>query len=56
MTWWQALIQAGAVAGGSGQGVWDEGEIGVTIPTELVEGSELEAHPIPEPRVPNLEL
>src|SRR5262245_1794605 len=54
MIWWQALVRAGAVRGGAGQGTWDEsGGGGDTLHAEVVEGSELEAHPIPESRVPN---
>jgi hypothetical protein len=49
MTWWQALIAAGAVPGGGGKG--DEAEAGERA--DLVEGNELQTHPIPEPRVPN---
>ncbi len=56
MTWWQALVDAGAVAGGSargsGLGVWDQGET-ATYDTTVVEGSELLVHPIPEPPIPN---
>ena len=56
MTWWHALIDAGAVpggsAGGSGLGVWDRGET-VTSDTSIVEDSELQTHPIPKPRIPN---
>ena len=54
MTWWQALVDAGAVAGGSGLGVWDQGET-ATYDTNVVEGSELQAHPISEPLIPNPE-
>ncbi len=49
MTWWQALIDAGAVPGAGGRG--DEPEAGERA--DLVEGNELQAHPIPEPRIPN---
>ncbi len=56
MTWWNALIDAGAVAGGSaggsGLGVWDRGET-ATFDTSIVEDSELQTHPIPQPRIPN---
>jgi len=53
MTWWQALVAAGAVpAGGPGLGVGDRGET-ATYDTSIVEDSELQTHPIPEPRVPN---
>ncbi len=55
MTWWHALIDAGAVAGGSGLGVWDRGET-ATYDTSIVEDSELQTHPIPpnpQPLVPN---
>ena len=51
MTWWHALIDAGAVRG-SGLGGWDQGE-SPTYETAVVEGSELEAHPVPKPRIPN---
>ena len=54
MTWWHALIDAGAVAGGSGLVVWDPGG-NATYDTTIVEGSELQAHPIPEPLIPNPE-
>jgi hypothetical protein len=43
MTWWQALIEAGAVPGGGGKS--DDPE-GVEL-ADLVEGTELQAHPIP---------
>jgi len=55
MTWWHALIDAGAVAGGLGQGAWDLGET-VTYDTSIVEDSELQTHPIPtnpQPLIPN---
>ncbi len=56
MTWWQALVDAGAVAGGSargsGLGVWDQGET-ATHDTSIVEDSELQTHPIPKSRIPN---
>lgn len=52
MTWWQALVDAGAVAGGLGRGVWDQGET-ATYDTTVVEGSELQAHPIPQSPIPN---
>jgi hypothetical protein len=56
MTWWQALIDAGAVAGGSaggsGVGVWDREET-ATYDTSIVEDSELQTHQIPRPRIPN---
>jgi hypothetical protein len=42
MTWWQALIAAGAVPGSGGKG--DEPEGGAADRADLVEGSELEAH------------
>ena len=51
MTWWQAVIQAGAVAGNGGRS--DEAE--APQHAELVEGSELEAHALSaggEARVP----
>jgi hypothetical protein len=49
MTWWQALIAAGAVPGSGGKG--DEVEAGERA--DLVEGNELQTHPIPEPQIPN---
>ena len=52
MTWWRALVDAGAVAGGSGLGVWDRGET-ATYDTSIVEDSELQTHPIPKSRIPN---
>src|SRR5882762_10607335 len=52
MTWWHALIEAGAVPGGSGLGAWDLGET-ATSDTSIVEDSELQTHPIPKPRIPN---
>jgi len=56
MTWWHALIDAGAIpaayapppGGGSRR---DEVEAGERA--DLVEGNELQTHPIPEPRIPN---
>ena len=42
MTWWQALIDAGAVAGGGGR--TDEAESAATADADLVEGSELQIH------------
>ncbi|OLD88017.1 MAG: hypothetical protein AUG85_05815 [Gemmatimonadetes bacterium 13_1_20CM_4_66_11] len=42
MTWWRALIDAGAVAGGGGR--TDEAESGATVGADLVEGSELQIH------------
>src|SRR2546430_7961599 len=49
MTWWRALVDAGAVPGrGSTR---DEVEAGARA--DLVEGNELQTHPIPEPRIPN---
>ncbi len=49
MTWWQALVDAGAVPGrGSTR---DEPETGEHA--DLVEGNELQTHPIPEPPIPN---
>ena len=47
MTWWQALVQAGAVPGSGSTG--DEPE--VSERAELVEDGELQAHPIPRTRV-----
>jgi len=55
MTWWHALIDAGAVAGGSGLGAWDLGET-ATYETSMVEDSELQTHPIPpnpQPLIPS---
>jgi len=56
MTWWHALIESGAVAGGGpgglGLGVGDWGET-ATYETAVVEGSELEVHPIPQSRIPD---
>src|SRR2546427_12863600 len=49
MTWWQALVEAGAVPGRGG--TRDEAEAGERA--DLVEGNELQTHPIPEPRIPN---
>jgi hypothetical protein len=54
MTWWHALIDAGAVPGGSVLGVWDRGET-TTYETSMVEDSELQTHPIspnPQPLIP----
>ncbi|HZE93256.1 MAG TPA: hypothetical protein VEZ49_01020 [Gemmatimonadales bacterium] len=42
MTWWQALIAAGAVPGSGGKG----DEPGAADHADLVEGSELETHPV----------
>ena len=56
MTWWHALIDAGAVAGGAGLGAWDLGET-ATYETSMVEDSELQTHaisPSPQPLVPGL--
>jgi hypothetical protein len=56
MTWWHALIDAGAVPAayapmpGAGS-TRDEVEGGARA--DLVEGNELQTHPIPEPRIPN---
>jgi len=44
MTWWQALIDAGAVPGAGGKG--DEAEAGERA--DLVEGTELQTYPIPD--------
>ena len=59
MTWWHALIDAGAVpggsAGGSGLGVWDRGET-TTYETSIVEDSELQTRaipPSPQPLIPS---
>lgn len=59
MTWWHALIDAGAVPGGSagglGQGAWDLGET-ATYDTSMVEDSELQTHaipPSPQPLIPS---
>ena len=55
MTWWHALIDVGAVAGGSGLGAWDLGET-ATYETSMVEDSELQTHaipPNPQPLVPS---
>src|SRR6266702_4433027 len=49
MTWWQALVDAGAVPGGGS--TRDEPETGEHA--DLVEGNELQTHPIPEPPIPN---
>ena len=50
MTWWRALVDAGAVPGrGSTR---DEVETGERA--DVVEGNELQTHPIPEPRIPAL--
>ena len=51
MTWWQALIAAGAVPGNGGKG--DEAQAGDGERADLVEGNELQTHPIPEPVIPN---
>src|SRR5258706_15545187 len=51
MTWWQALIAAGAVPGNGGKG--DEAQAGDGERADLVEGNELQTHPIPEPQIPN---
>src|SRR5438093_3940428 len=56
MTWWHALIDAGAIPATyapppSGGSTRDEVEAGERA--DLVEGNELQAHPIPEPRIPN---
>jgi len=56
MTWWQALIDAGAVPAAyapppSGGSTRDEVEAGERA--DLVEGNELQTHPIPERRIPN---
>src|SRR5882724_8634977 len=49
MTWWRTLVDAGAVPGrGSTRDEVEAGE-----PADLVEGNELQTHPIPEPRIPN---
>ena len=55
MTWWRALVDAGALAGGSGLGVWDRGET-TTYETSMVEDSELQTHaipPSPQPLIPS---
>jgi len=55
MTWWRALVDAGALAGGSGLGVWDRGET-ATYDTSIVEDSELQTHairPSPQPLIPS---
>src|SRR5439155_24060702 len=49
MTWWPALVDAGAVPGRGSRR--DEVEAGERA--DLVEGNELQTHPIPEPRIPN---
>jgi hypothetical protein len=49
VTWWQAVINAGAVAGNGGRG--DEAESSELA--DLVEDSELQAHPIPKSPIPN---
>jgi len=51
MTWWQALIHAGAVAATGGRR--DDVEQTEQGTAELVEDAELQAHPIPEPRIPS---
>ncbi len=56
MTWWHALIDAGAIpaayapppSGGS-----TRGEVAAGERADLVEGNELQTHPIPEPQIPN---
>ena len=49
MTWWRTLVDAGAVPGrGSTRDEVEAGE-----PADLVEGNELQTHPIPEPRIPH---
>ena len=48
MTWWQALVAAGAVPASAGRS--DEAEPGEHA--DLVEDSELQVHPIPESRIP----
>ncbi|HEY6092420.1 MAG TPA: hypothetical protein VIV83_10535 [Gemmatimonadales bacterium] len=49
MTWWQALIAAGAVPGNGRK--TDEPETGEQA--DVVEGLELHTHPLPEARIPN---
>ncbi|MGE5800940.1 MAG: hypothetical protein ACM358_01675 [Gemmatimonadota bacterium] len=50
MTWWQELIRAGAVPGSGSRS--DEPE--AVESAELVEGGELQAHPVPaQTRIPN---
>ena len=49
MTWWQALIDAGAVSGNGSRR--EEPEAGDHA--EVVEGTELETHAIPDARIPN---
>jgi len=49
MTWWRALVDGGAVPGRGN--TRDEVEAGE--PADLVEGNELQTHPIPEPRIPH---
>ena len=56
MTWWHALIDAGAVPAAYGPmpgagSTRDEVEGGARA--DLVEGNELQTHPIPEPRIPS---
>src|SRR5438093_5997196 len=56
MTWWHALIDAGAIPATyapppSGGSTRDEVEGGERA--DLVEGNELQTHPIPEPRIPH---
>jgi hypothetical protein len=56
MTWWHALIDAGAVPAAyapppSGGSPRDEVEAGERA--DLVEGNELQTHQIPEPRIPS---
>ena len=54
MSWWNAVIDAGAVlgTGDSGLGIGDPGE-NLTNDTSVVEESELQVHPIPKSPVPN---
>jgi len=56
MTWWHALIDAGAIPAAyapppSGGSTRDEVAAGERA--DLVEGNELQTHPIPEPQIPN---
>ena len=56
MTWWQALIAAGAIPAAyapplGGGSIRDEVEGGERA--DLVEENELQTHPIPEPRIPH---
>ncbi|HYU27944.1 MAG TPA: hypothetical protein VEK83_02845 [Gemmatimonadales bacterium] len=48
MTWWQALIAAGAVPGRGGKGDEPEG----ADHADLVEGTELQAHPVGPAQIP----